>query len=204
MDQIKIGKFINQCRKEKKLTQTELAEKLNITDRAISKWENGICLPDSGTMLALCEILNITINDLFSGEKVDMNDYYKKAEQNLLAMQKLKEEADKRLLRVETIITSLTLLIYITLVMIVIFNDLSEKLSALILIPLTIFVFMICLLALRIEQQAGYYECQKCLHKYIPTYSSVFLAAHINRTRYMKCPKCHQRSWQRKVINKND
>ncbi len=204
MDQIKIGKFINQCRKEKKLTQTELAEKLNITDRAISKWENGICLPDSGTMLALCEILNITINDLFSGEKVDMNDYYKKAEQNLLAMQKLKEEADKRLLRAETIITSLTLFIYITLVMIVIFNDLSEKLSALILIPLTIFVFMICLLALRIEQQAGYYECQKCHHKYIPTYSSVFLAAHINRTRYMKCPKCHQRSWQRKVINKND
>ena len=204
MDQIKIGKFINQCRKEKKLTQTELAEKLNITDRAISKWENGICLPDSGTMLALCEILNITINDLFSGEKVDMNDYYKKAEQNLLAMQKLKEEADKRLLRTETIITSLTLFIYITLVMIVIFNDLSEKLSALILIPLTIFVFMICLLALKIEQQAGYYECQKCHHKYIPTYSSVFLAAHINRTRYMKCPQCHQRSWQRKVINKND
>ena len=155
MDQIKIGKFINQCRKEKKLTQTELAEKLNITDRAISKWENGICLPDSGTMLALCEILNITINDLFSGEKVDMNDYYKKAEQNLLAMQKLKEEADKRLLRTETIITSLTLFIYITLVMIVIFNDLSEKLSALILIPLTIFVFMICLLALKIDQQAG-------------------------------------------------
>ena len=204
MDQIKIGKFINQCRKEKKLTQTELAEKLNITDRAISKWENGICLPDSGTMLALCEILNITINDLFSGEKVDMNDYYKKAEQNLLAMQKLKEEADKRLLRTETIITSLTLFIYITLVMIVIFNDLSEKLSALILIPLTIFVFMICLLALKIEQQAGYYECQKCHHKYIPTYSSVFLAAHINRTRYMKCPKCQQRRWQRKVINKND
>lgn len=204
MDQIKIGKFISQCRKKKQLTQSELAEKLNITDRAISKWENGLCLPDSGTMPALCEILNITINDLFSGEKVDMNNYHEKAEQNLLAMQKLKEEADKRLLRTETIITSLTLFIYMTLVMIVILNDLSEKLSALILIPLTIFVFMICLLALRIEQQAGYYECHKCHHKYIPTYSSVFLAAHINRTRYMKCPKCQQRSWQRKVINKND
>lgn len=204
MDQIKIGKFISQCRKKKQLTQSELAEKLNITDRAISKWENGLCLPDSGTMPALCEILNITINDLFSGEKVDMNNYHEKAEQNLLAMQKLKEEADKRLLRTETIITSLTLFIYMTLVMIVILNDLSEKLSALILIPLTIFVFMICLLALRIEQQAGYYECQKCHHKYIPTYSSVFLAAHINRTRYMKCPKCQQRSWQRKVINKTN
>ena len=189
---------------KKKLTQTELAEKLNITDRAISKWENGICLPDSGTMPALCEILNITINDLFSGEKVAMNDYYKKAEQNLLDMQKLKEEADKRLLRTETIILFLTIIIYMTFVMIITFYDLSEKISVLILIPLTIFVFMICLLALRIEQQAGYYECQKCHHKYIPTYSSVFLAAHINRTRYMKCPKCQQRSWQRKVINKND
>ena len=58
------------------------------------------------------------------------------------------------------------------------------------------------LFALRIEQIAGYYECQKCHHKYIPTYSSVLWAMHINRTRYMKCPKCNQRSWNKKVISK--
>ena len=64
MDQIKIGKFISEKRKELGITQSELAEKLNITDRAISKWENGVCMPDVGTIPELCEILNITINDL--------------------------------------------------------------------------------------------------------------------------------------------
>ena len=82
MDQVKIGKFIKQKRKEKKITQSELAEKLNVTDRAISKWENGICMPDSGIIAELCKILNITINDLFSGEVVDMKDSEKRLEKN--------------------------------------------------------------------------------------------------------------------------
>ena len=78
MDQIKIGKFISTKRKEKNITQSELAEKLNITDRAISKWENGICLPDANNMPDLCKILAISINDLFSGEIVDMKENEKK------------------------------------------------------------------------------------------------------------------------------
>ena len=104
MDQIKIGKFISIKRKEKNLTQQELAEKLNITDRAISKWENGFCLPDVGTMPKLCEILGITINDLFSGEIVDMRDNEKKWEENLLDMAKIKEQRDKELLSMEIFI----------------------------------------------------------------------------------------------------
>ncbi|MBQ8572260.1 MAG: helix-turn-helix transcriptional regulator, partial [Ruminococcus sp.] len=72
MDQIKIGKFISKCRKEKNLTQMQLAEKLGITDRAISKWETGKSLPDSSIMLELCEMLGITVNDLLSGEVVTM------------------------------------------------------------------------------------------------------------------------------------
>ena len=74
MDQIKIGKFISEKRKEAKLTQSELAEKLNITDRELSKWENGKSMPDSGIIPELCKILNITITDLFNGEIVDMKD----------------------------------------------------------------------------------------------------------------------------------
>ena len=58
------------------------------------------------------------------------------------------------------------------------------------------------LFAIRIEQIAGYYECQKCHHKYIPTYSNVLWSMHVNRTRYMRCPKCNQKSWQKKIINK--
>ena len=104
MDQVKIGKFIKEKRKEKKITQSELAEKLNVTDRAISKWENGICMPDSGIIPELCEILNITINDLFSGETVDVKNKEKKLEENLLDMIKLKQEKDKQLLNLEIFI----------------------------------------------------------------------------------------------------
>ena len=82
MDYEKIGTFILNLRKEKNLTQSSLAEKLNISDRAISKWENGICLPDAGKMIELCEILDITLNDLFSGEKVDMKDNENTKQQN--------------------------------------------------------------------------------------------------------------------------
>ena len=104
MDQVKIGNFIKLKRKEEKITQSELAEKLNITDRAISKWENGICMPDSGTIPKLCEILNITINDLFSGKIVDMKNYDESVEKNLLDMVKQKEANDKRMLHLEILI----------------------------------------------------------------------------------------------------
>ena len=78
MKQTEIGEFIAKCRKEKKLTQAQLAEKLNITDRAVSKWETGKSMPDSSIMLELCEILGITVNELLSGEKIDMESYEKR------------------------------------------------------------------------------------------------------------------------------
>ena len=85
MDQVKIGKFIADCRKRKNLTQMQLAEKLNITDRAISKWETGKGMPDSSIMLELCKLL--------SGEMIDMRNYNKKADENLIKLQKQKESA---------------------------------------------------------------------------------------------------------------
>lgn len=92
MDQIKIGKFIASCRKEKGMTQAYLAEKLGISDRAVSKWETGKSLPDTGIMLELCELLNINVNELLSGEKIMTETYNKKAEENLLQMRKEVEE----------------------------------------------------------------------------------------------------------------
>ena len=74
MDQIKIGKFIAECRKKNNLTQMQLAEKLNITDRAISKWENGKSMPDSSIMLELCNELKISVNELLSGEMIEMKE----------------------------------------------------------------------------------------------------------------------------------
>ena len=70
MNQEKIGKFISECRKEKQLTQEQLAVQLGVTSKSISKWENGNCLPDASKYKSLCEILGITVNDLFSGERL--------------------------------------------------------------------------------------------------------------------------------------
>ena len=203
MDQIKIGKFISECRKAKKLTQAQLAEKLNITDRAISKWECGRSLPDSSIMLELCEILGITVNDLLCGEVVTMDNYNKKLEENLLETVRQKEQADKSLLFLEMITGISCIVVMLALVAIASFVQLEEWIRIVLiligLIPLLIATpFMI-----RIEQLAGYYVCKECGHKYIPAYKRVFVSMHMGRTRYMKCPDCGKRSWQKKVISKD-
>lgn len=100
MDQEAVGKFISTCRKDKGLTQIQLAEKLNITNRAVSKWETGKSCPDASIMLKLCDILDITVNDLLSGERVSVENYRKKAEENLIQLQHMKDQAQKDLLRV--------------------------------------------------------------------------------------------------------
>lgn len=202
MDQIKIGKFIQEQRKKNKITQSELAEKLNITDRAISKWENGVCLPDVGTMPELCSILNISIADLFSGEIVNMKENEKKLEESLLEMAKLKEEKDKQLLALEYVIGFTTCISFLILIFVAAYIEMDNWLRLLLIISgSVIFAFGIGN-AIKIEQIAGYYECSNCHHKYVPTYKSVFFARHIGRTRKMVCPKCNKKCWHEKVISK--
>ena len=203
MDQIKIGRFIATRRKEIGLTQLELAEKLNISDRAISKWETGKSLPDASIMIELCEILGIGINELFYGEMINMNENDKKYDEILLAMKKEQEESTKRLLTMEIVIGVLISIVFFALIFIASFVEMEDWLRiTLIMTGFIPFIIMI-LFAMRIEQKAGYYECEHCHHKYVPTFSSVLWAMHVNRTRYMKCPKCGKRSWQKKVISKD-
>ena len=203
MDQVKIGKFIAEGRKKVNLTQMQLAEKLSITDRAVSKWETGRAMPDSSVMLKLCEILKITVNDLLSGEVVTMDNYNKELENNLIEMIKQKEKADKRLLKLEIVLCIIALLPLIAAIVIVNIVPMEEWIGGL-LVGLCLLPLLIATpFALKIEQKAGYYECQKCGHQYVPKYSSVLWAMHINRTRYMRCPKCHKKSWQKKVISKD-
>ena len=201
MDQIKIGKFIAQCRKSKQLTQAELAEKLGITDRAISKWENGKGMPDSSIMIDLCNILGINVNELLSGEVIDMDKYDTKAEENLLELKKQKEEADRRMLQLEWVIGYMASITFLILVFVASFIEMPAWLR----VALIVFGFITFMVgmhhSLKIEQTAGYYECAKCHHIYVPKYASVFWAMHMGRTRYMKCPQCQQRSWNKKVIS---
>ena len=202
MNQIKIGKFIAECRKKQNLTQIQLAEKLNITDRAISKWENGKAMPDSSIMLDLCGELKISVNELLSGELIEMNNYDESVEKNLLDMIKQKEEADKRLLTMEIVIGVIASINFFVLIFVAYFIEMEEWIRTLLIIIGFIPFIIGALFAIKIEQTAGYYECQKCHHRYVPTYKNVLWTAHINRTRYMRCPKCNKKSWQKKVISK--
>lgn len=202
MDLIKIGKFIAGCRKKANLTQMQLAEKLRITDRAISKWETGKSLPDSSIMLELCHILGITVNDLLSGEVVTMDNYDKNLEKNLLEMVKQKEEAHRRLLAAEVFIGVTATIVLFTLIFIAAYVAMEVWLRiALVVLGFALFL-MGCFYALRFEQVAGYYECKHCKHRYVPTYKAVSMAMHLGRTRHMRCPACGQKSWQKKVLSK--
>jgi len=203
MDQIKIGRFIAERRKNVNLTQMQLAEKLNITDRAVSKWETGRSLPDSSIMLELCDVLKITVNDLLSGEVVSMDNYNKELENNLLEMVGQKEESDKRLLLLEIVMGVCCLLPLIASIIIVNTIQMEEWKSAVIVLTSLIPLLIATPFALKIEQKAGYYECKKCGHIYVPTYNSVFWAMHMSRTRYMKCPNCGKWSWHKKVLRKD-
>ena len=202
MNLIKIGKFIAASRKNMNLTQEGLAEKLGITDRAVSKWERGISLPDADKMLELCNILDIKVNELLVGEKIDMNDYEKKNEELLLEMTRLKEQRDKELLTLEIFIGIIVSVIMFACIIIASFADMEDWLRV-VLIIIGIIPFALGIsYAIRIEQIAGYYECPNCNHKYIPTYKSVLFAMHVNRTRRMKCPKCGKKGWHKKVLTK--
>ena len=202
MDQQKIGRFIAERRKSKGFTQMQLAEKLSITDRAISKWETGKSLPDSAIMLELCDSLGITVNDLLSGEVVSMENYKKELENNLISMVKEKEENDKRLLTLEWVIGSLSVFVIVIPVLLSAFLNIEDWQRVIVALTGVIPGFVGFFFALKIEQIAGYYECKECGHKYVPTFKAVNLAPHMGRTRYMKCPHCGKKSWQKKVISK--
>ncbi len=202
MDQVKIGKFISKKRKEKNITQSNLAEMLGITDRAISKWENGNCMPDVSLIPELCKILDININDLFSGEMIDMKEYNKRAEENLLEMAQMEEKQNKKLMMYEKVIGWISSVTFIVL-MFVLSYAVESNIVRVILFIIAFIIFIGGIsFALKIETETGYYECSKCHNKYVPKYKQVYLAMHYGTTRYLKCPRCNKRSWNKKVMIK--
>ena len=170
MDQIKIGRFIAECRRLQGLTQAQLAEKLNITDRAVSKWETGRSLPDAALMLALCEVLEISVNELLNGEKVTMENNQEKNEQLLLEMAKELEKKNK------TIWSSMWALMIVSITAL-----LAGVLAAALFIPegpwqlvmivAVVVLFLIpCFFALKLEVSVGAYKCKNCGYEIVPTY----------------------------------
>lgn len=202
MNQVKIGKFIASKRKEQGLTQLQLAEKLCITDRAVSKWETGKSLPDTSLMPELCKLLKITINDLLCGEVVSVENYNEKAEKALLEMVKKEEMQNKKLIMYENVIGFGSTISFLIQVLVAVFFIKNTTVQIILFILAFAFLIIGISFALKIEAETGYYECQKCHNKYVPKYSSVYFAMHLGTTRYMKCPKCGKRPWQKKVMSK--
>lgn len=203
MDQEKIGKFIAERRKLQTLTQMQLAERLGVSDRAVSKWERGKCMPDVSIMQELCRELGISVNDLLCGEVVSVENYNEKMEKNLMEMAEQKERADKMLLLVEIFVGVLCTVILVAAALVASYVQMEEWQRVLVvvvgMIPLLIaFPFL-----LKIEQTAGYYQCGACGHKYVPTFRAINLSMHMGRTRHMRCPNCGKKTWQKKVLRRD-
>ena len=196
-----VAKNISNLRVLNNMTQAELGEKLNYSDKTISKWECGGGFPDTSLMLPLCKELDITANELLSGKKLKDNDeYVESAEYNLVELNKKNERNSKFLLSIEILLGYISSVLLFVLVLVASFCSLSTVARILIIVFGFLQFIVGVHFCLVIEKDAGYYECRHCHNKYIPEYKQVLFSMHYGRTRYMKCPKCNKRSWQKKVL----
>lgn len=203
MDLKLTGQFIKEQRKSKGMTQAELAEKLMVSEKTISKWECGNGFPDTTLMLPLCKLLEISANELLSAKKLNDEEYKERAEENLINLQIEKERQTRMLLNLEIVLGIFSVALLLIPIIVASYVEMAIAWRIVVLlsgIPFCLIGFHFCMV---IETKAGYYECKHCQNKYVPTLKQTYFAMHMGRTRFMKCPKCGKKSWQKKVI-KND
>ena len=200
MDLEKVGNFIRDKRKAKNLTQLELAEKIFVSEKTISKWETGKGFPDTSLIVPLCDVLGISANELLSGEEIkDEKVYKEKAEKNLIELKDEQLKTNKILLRAEYFIIVASIVMLLMCEMLAAFLNIATYLRVILVIIGLLNVVVTFIVCVIIETKVGFYQCKKCGHKYIPTYSQSINSMHMGRAKYMKCPKCKQRSWNKKV-----
>ena len=195
----KIGKFIAKKRQENNYTQESLAEKLDISNRAISKWERGICLPDANNMAKLCKLFKVSYNELLSGEELKKADYEDKAEKLLEEFARIETAQNKKFFLYENVIGYMATVPFLILCFVAAYAEISTPVRVVLIVLGFVLLIVGGSFCIKIETEAGKYECKNCGYRYIPNYSSVYLAPHVGRTRHMTCPKCHKRSWQKKI-----
>ena len=203
MDQVKIGKFISDERKAKGYTQKQLSELLEISDKTISKWECGNGFPEASLLLPLCNELEITVNELLTGERISQQNYKKKAEENMVNMIREKEENKQKIL-LTTIIGVISTITFVTLLLVVCFyTDVITLPIKIVLMIIALSVFGVGLyVAMWGDRKIGYFKCRNCNELFTPTFMQYNMGMHIVSTRYLKCPHCKTRTWCRKVMTK--
>lgn len=201
MDQIKTGKFIAQMRKEQGLTQGQLADKLFISNKTISKWETGKGLPEVSLMLPLCEILDINVNELLTGERIPISEYKEMAEENMMNLVQEAQESRKKII-LSAVVAFSAILSAVPLVVVsgMFKMHISARISliAIALIVIVIGIVVACIL----DRDAGAFECSKCHTRFTPTMSAYVNGAHTIIKRKLKCPNCGCKSYCRHVLTK--
>lgn len=199
MNQIQIGKFIAASRKAQGLTQRQLADKLGISDKTVSKWERGKGLPEVGLMLPLCASLDITVNDLLSGERVSDANYQKKAEKNMMDLMKENEE-NKRWMLLSVICAVITVIAVCALVVI------ASLLEMPVIVRVALLIFAAAVAATGIgaaavlDVKAGCYQCPHCHAVFVPTMAQYVKGLHTLTRRRLTCPGCGRTSMCRHRI----
>ena len=203
MDQVKTGQFIKALRKEKNLTQREVAEKLNISEKTVSKWETGNGLPEVGLMLPLCELLEISVNELLSGERLDQKQYFEKAEQNIMSLIQEKAEAKKKII-IAVIVALVTIAAGLTIIILTDLSEMQAWLKILLNIGGSVVILVGVGIACVLEKDAGVYECQHCGERFVPTMKAYLFAPHMPISRKLRCPKCGKKSYCKKRLSKSE
>ena len=189
MDQIKIGKFIAEERKTKQYTQRELADKLSISDKTISKWERGNGFPEVSLLLPLCNELEVTVNELLSGERLQEMDYKKKAEENMVNLVKEAQESKKKII-MSAMVAALVIIAAMPLFMIAGLLEMQVWTRILLLGIGFVVMAMGIAIACVLDREAGAFECPECKERFVPDMKSYVMGLHTITKRKLTCPIC--------------
>ena len=201
MDQTKTGRFIAEERKCKKYTQRELADRLGISDKTISKWERGNGFPEVSLLLPLCDELGITVNELLSGKRLQETDYKKKAEENMVDLVKEAQESKKKII-LSAMVAGLAIFAATPLFVLAGAIEIETWLRA------TLIGIGSCVIALGIviacilDRDAGAFECPVCQERFIPDMRDYIMTPHTITKRRLRCPKCGSLRYCRHVLTK--
>ena len=201
MDQIKIGKFIAEERKLKKYTQRELADKLGISDKTVSKWERGNGFPEVSLLLPLCNELEITVNELLTGERLQEAEYKKNAEENMVNLVKEAQESKKKIV-MSALVALLVLIAAIPLFVLAGVLEMEAWLRF-VLIGIGVIVMILgIVIACILDREAGAFECPECKERFVPDMKDYFMGAHTFTKRMLKCPRCGKTKYCKHVLTK--
>ena len=199
MNQIIIGKFIATSRKAKGLTQKQLADILSISDKTVSKWERGSGLPEVSLMLPLCKALGINVNELLSGERLDSEKYFEKAEENMVTLVK-DTTSPKIKVIISTVACVLVSLSALARVLIAGFAELHAAVRLLLIAIALVVICAVVAVTVVIAVNTEIFECEACGEKFVPTLSAYIMGPHTLSRRYLKCPHCGKKSWNKSNI----